>query len=217
MLGFSEGYGQALRKKNRWLWFIALIGVTFLFLSTLLNPRGDLSQAMEEGKVLVFVIASCAFMVVAFIIYLIYGRERKTPALQPAGMPSVPPVMPTATPMPPAVPAPTAPPPQPPVELKSPPPLKAEEEAVTLPPLPKNEEQPKPVFKAAVVPPLPSIPEAPKPVVKAVSMPPLPPSDEKKQPPSLPPLPAASRTCANCGTSNPPDAKFCANCGTKLG
>ena len=217
MLGFSGGYGQALRKKNRWIWIILLIGVAFLFLHTLLNPLGDLSEAMEEGKVLLFVIASSAFMVFAFIIWLIYGRERKTPAVQPAGMPPVPPIKPIVMQTPPAAPPVTAaPPPQPPQVAKAPPVLKTEEIAATLPPLPKTEEPPKLAVKAAILPPLPVIPEESKPVVKAVSIPPLPPSEEKKPSPSIPPLPAASRICASCGISNPLDAKFCANCGTKL-
>jgi hypothetical protein len=205
MLGFNEGYGQALRKKNRWIWVLVLVGVTFLFLHTLLNPRGGLSDAMQEGRVLFFLIASVAFMVAAFVIWMMFGRERKVAMPQPAGMPPVPPQ-----------PAASQPPMPTPVVPSTPPEVKAETQVVKLPPLPKSEEPPKPAIKAAVMPPLPANPEEPKPAQKAVSMPPLPLSEEKKQPPPMPPLPAAAKTCTVCGTSNPPSAKFCANCGAKL-
>jgi len=211
MLGFSEGYGHALRKKNRWIWILVLIGITFLFLHTLLNPRGGLSDAMQEGRVLVFLIASCSFMVLAFILWLIYGRERKAAVVQPMVMPPIPPVKPVIPQ------APAAPPRIPTQEVKAPPLPKAETAPVKLPPLPKREEPPAPAVKTAVMPPFPVAPEQPKPVKKVVSIPPLPPSEEKKQSASMPPLPAAVKTCIVCGNSNPMDAKFCANCGSKLG
>lgn len=121
VLGFSGGFGQALRKKNRWLWFVALIGATFLFLHTLLNPRGDLSEAMEEGNVILFLVVSIGFMVVAFIMWAIYGRERKQ---SPARTGVIPPVPPGLPPLPPDAvkpvmpPLPPAPPPIPGEETK---------------------------------------------------------------------------------------------------
>jgi hypothetical protein len=62
-LGFSEGFGAALREKSRWLWLAVLIGITFLFFHTLINPRGELSEAMREGNVLVFLSAASLFII----------------------------------------------------------------------------------------------------------------------------------------------------------
>lgn len=110
MLGFSEGFGQALRKKNRWLWFIALVGVTFLFLHTLLNPRGGLAEAMEEGNVMLFLVASIGFMVIAFITYASTAKNRKAAAAR-AGV--LPPNMPPPPPSSPNPATPASPPPVP--------------------------------------------------------------------------------------------------------
>lgn len=66
MLGFTGGFGKALKKKNRWLWFGALIGVVFIFLHTLLNPRGELAAALQEGNVLLFLGVVVAFVIFTF-------------------------------------------------------------------------------------------------------------------------------------------------------
>jgi predicted RNA-binding Zn-ribbon protein involved in translation (DUF1610 family) len=81
MLGFTGGFGQALKKKNRWLWLGALVCVTFIFLHTLLNPRGELAQAMVEGNVLLFLSVVAAFVLFTFGMRLYFRvRDRRTAA-----------------------------------------------------------------------------------------------------------------------------------------
>ncbi len=63
LLGFAGGFGQALKRKNRWLWLAVLIGVTFLFYHTLLNPRGELAAALQEGNVRLLLGVASAFIV----------------------------------------------------------------------------------------------------------------------------------------------------------
>jgi hypothetical protein len=75
MLGFPGGFGQALKRKNRWLWLGGLAAVTFLFFHTLINPRGELANAIQEGNVLVLMIAAGAFLLVSFGLWLFLGRK----------------------------------------------------------------------------------------------------------------------------------------------
>ncbi len=66
MLGFPGGFGQALKRRNKWLWLAALTAVTFLFYHTLINPRGELAEALETGNVRLFLSMAALFVVVAF-------------------------------------------------------------------------------------------------------------------------------------------------------
>lgn len=66
MLGFPGGFGQALRKKNRWLWISALIGVTFVFIHTLINPHGKLAKALQETSVILFLSVVVTFIIITF-------------------------------------------------------------------------------------------------------------------------------------------------------
>jgi hypothetical protein len=83
MLGFPGGFGQALKKKNRWLWLVGLVAVTFAFLHTLLNPRGELIQALQQGNVILFLSVTAGFVVVTFALHFYFRqRERATARLQ---------------------------------------------------------------------------------------------------------------------------------------
>jgi hypothetical protein len=75
ILGFPGGFGQALKRKNRWLWLAGLAAVTFLFFHTLINPRGELASAIQEGNVLVLLIAAGAFLVISFGLWFFVGRK----------------------------------------------------------------------------------------------------------------------------------------------
>jgi hypothetical protein len=66
MLGFPGGFGQALKRRNKWLWLLILTAVTFLFYHTLINPRGELAEALRTGNVQLFFGIAIAFMAVAF-------------------------------------------------------------------------------------------------------------------------------------------------------
>ena len=78
MLGFSGGFGRALKRRNRWLWLAALVSVAFLFFHTLINPRSELAEALQEGNVLVFLSVAAPFVAVAFLLRVAF-RLRKRP------------------------------------------------------------------------------------------------------------------------------------------
>ena len=106
MLGFAGSFGQALKRKNRWLWLVALIGVTFLFYHTLLNPRYELAEALEAGNVRLFLGMAGAFVVLTFGLRMYFrqqerraaGPSKVTPApTETATRPEVPPATPPQT------------------------------------------------------------------------------------------------------------------------
>jgi RNA polymerase subunit RPABC4/transcription elongation factor Spt4 len=79
MLGFPGGFGQVLKRRNKWGWLIALAGVTFLFYHTLINPRGELAEALETGNVRLFLSMAIAFVVMAFGLRMYFNwQERRT-------------------------------------------------------------------------------------------------------------------------------------------
>ena len=76
MLGFPGGFGRVLKQKNRWLWLGALVGVAFLFYHTLINPRGELAEAISQANVILFFVITGIFVIVSLIIYLYFRGER---------------------------------------------------------------------------------------------------------------------------------------------
>ena len=89
MLGFPGGFGQALKRRNKWGWLAALTGVTFLFYHTLINPRGELAEALEEANVWLFFSIAVAFVVFAFGLHFSLNRQRRgTSLVEKAATPS---------------------------------------------------------------------------------------------------------------------------------
>jgi hypothetical protein len=78
MLGFPGGFGRALKQKNRWLWFGGLVGITFIFYHTLINPRGELVEALQEINVILFLSIAVAFIIIAFGLWLYFRRKWQT-------------------------------------------------------------------------------------------------------------------------------------------
>jgi hypothetical protein len=98
MLGFPGSFGHSLKRKSRWLWIGLLILVTFVFYHTLINPRGELAAALEEGNVLLFLGVAAAFVLFTFGMRLFFRiRNRRLAA-------------PDVTPLPPLTSVPAAPP-----------------------------------------------------------------------------------------------------------
>ena len=54
LLAFGNSAGRALYHVSRLWWGIALLAVTFLFWETLVNPRGNLAEALESTNVRAF-------------------------------------------------------------------------------------------------------------------------------------------------------------------
>lgn len=76
MLGFPGGFGRALKQKNRWLWLGALIGVAFLFYHTLINPRGELAEAISQSNVILFFVIAAIFVILSLMMFLYFRGER---------------------------------------------------------------------------------------------------------------------------------------------
>jgi ribosomal protein L40E len=75
MVGFPGSIGQSLKKVNRWVWFVSLIAVAFLFYHTLINPRGELARALQSPNVQVTLGIAICFMVIAFGMHFATRRK----------------------------------------------------------------------------------------------------------------------------------------------
>jgi hypothetical protein len=76
LLALSEGLGTKLKRFNRWVWGISLALCIFAFLHTLLNPRYDLVQALEQSNTTLFIGVAIVFIVITFILRWV-SRKRK--------------------------------------------------------------------------------------------------------------------------------------------
>ena len=72
MLGIPGSFGYMLKELNRNLWLIVLFAITFIFIHTLINPQGDLMNALQNGNVILFVAVVASFVTVIFISYGVF-------------------------------------------------------------------------------------------------------------------------------------------------
>ena len=77
MLAFRGTPGRILRASHRWLWLVGLLGATFLFWHTLVNPRGDLATALGETNVVAFVATAVGFVLAATVAWLWFAVQRR--------------------------------------------------------------------------------------------------------------------------------------------
>lgn len=80
MLGFPGSFGCSFKMENRFLWFLGLIGVTFLFIHTLVNPRWELIKALQQGNLVLFIAVVLTFIVGVLLAQLILWirKQRKS-------------------------------------------------------------------------------------------------------------------------------------------
>jgi hypothetical protein len=85
MLPLPGNVGQALRRWNRWLWIVGLGAVLFLFLHLLMNPTGNLAQALRNANVRFFILTVVVFSlgVGALWLYFKFARGRRSEARAP--------------------------------------------------------------------------------------------------------------------------------------
>jgi hypothetical protein len=91
MLALPNTFGQALARWNKPVWAIGFLAATFLFLHTLLNPRGDLSKALASTNMLFFLITIFLFLVFTvfvWVFFLIANAVTKEPVVYPPGYPA---------------------------------------------------------------------------------------------------------------------------------
>ena len=79
MLGFPGGFGQKLKQKKRWVWLVCLIVVTFVFYHTLINPRGELAQALQTANVQLFFGVVIGFVILAFGLNFFLNQQKRKP------------------------------------------------------------------------------------------------------------------------------------------
>jgi alpha-tubulin suppressor-like RCC1 family protein len=145
MLAFPDSYGRVLLRWNRWAWGAGLLGITFVFYHTLVNPQGNLASAWSTLSVRLFLITSGVLALLALGLWLFFKWQGRRSARQA--------VPPAPSPLPPQEIALTPPAPAPaPAALPLPPassPLPAQGIALTPP-------APAPVPAALPLPPIPS-------------------------------------------------------------
>jgi basic membrane protein A and related proteins len=80
MLGLPGSFGEALRKKSRWLWALGLTLITFAFYHTLINPRGELSAALKQSNVRLFLGAAAVFVIFTFSLWAYLSIKGRKPS-----------------------------------------------------------------------------------------------------------------------------------------
>jgi alpha-tubulin suppressor-like RCC1 family protein len=95
LLAFRGTAGRALLSSHRVVWGVALLGVTFAFWHTLVNPRGDLATALGTTNVQAFLATVGVVLAVAIVVWLatIAANRNASGRISP---PQTPPTLPTA-------------------------------------------------------------------------------------------------------------------------
>jgi hypothetical protein len=68
LLAVSDGLGTKLKRSNLWIWAISLALCTFFFLHTLLNPRYDLVEILQQSNITLYIGIVIVFIVIAFVL-----------------------------------------------------------------------------------------------------------------------------------------------------
>jgi hypothetical protein len=77
ILGFPGGFGQNMRRRNRWVWFIGLAAIVFVFYLTLINPKRGLAEALQKNGVILFLSIAVAFMFATFGLWLYFHLRKR--------------------------------------------------------------------------------------------------------------------------------------------
>jgi len=96
MLALPDTFGRALARWSKPAWAIVFLLSTFLFLHTLLNPRGELAAAVSSTNIILFLTTIFLFLVFAgfvWLFFLIVNSMKQGPMTQSAGFQGSPPVV----------------------------------------------------------------------------------------------------------------------------
>lgn len=121
VLALPDSYGRALLKWNRWIWAAALLGITFLFYHTLINPRGELATALNAANVRFFFITVFVFLLGTLSVWMYFKWTRRQEARKAAPPQIAGPA--ASTPAPPTAPEPVIRPIEPPIQETAPQPV----------------------------------------------------------------------------------------------
>jgi hypothetical protein len=102
MLALPNTFGRGLARWNKPVWAAGFLAATFVFLHTLLNPRGDLAEALTSANVPFFLATIFLFLVFTVLVWLFF-RIVHSGKREPAGYPSVPPSAPPSPKRPPCL------------------------------------------------------------------------------------------------------------------
>ncbi len=84
LIAFRESAGRALRRTHRIAWALALLGVTFAFWHTLVNPRGNLAAALSSTNVQAFLTTVGIVLAFAVAVWAATFTARRRAAQSPA-------------------------------------------------------------------------------------------------------------------------------------
>jgi hypothetical protein len=74
MVGLPDTVGGVLRRWKRWQWALGLLIAAFVYYHTLINPQGDLANALQATNVRAFMFTVAAFTVIAVAVWLYFKR-----------------------------------------------------------------------------------------------------------------------------------------------
>jgi hypothetical protein len=77
MLAMPGSLGRDLLKYNRWAWGAGLFVITFIFYHTLLNPKGELAQALTATNTRSFFLTIGVFVLGTFLLWMITTLSRR--------------------------------------------------------------------------------------------------------------------------------------------
>jgi uncharacterized membrane protein YhaH (DUF805 family) len=76
-LGLPGSIGQAIKRRSRLVWLGTMLGVGFLFYHTLINPRGELADALRESNVWLLFGVGITFVLLTFGLRAYFARRTR--------------------------------------------------------------------------------------------------------------------------------------------
>jgi hypothetical protein len=83
-LGLPGSIGQAIKRRSRLAWLGTMLGVGFLFYHTLINPRGELADALRESNVWLLFGVGITFVLLTFGLRAYFARRTRSETMHPA-------------------------------------------------------------------------------------------------------------------------------------
>jgi alpha-tubulin suppressor-like RCC1 family protein len=80
MLAMPGSLGRDLMKSNRWAWGAGLLGITFVFYHTLMNPKGELAQALSSTNTRSFFLTIGAFVLGTLLLWSFTSLSKRRKA-----------------------------------------------------------------------------------------------------------------------------------------
>jgi hypothetical protein len=89
MLALPDTIGEMIKRRNRIVWFIALLLASYIYLQTLLNPTGDLARSLQTSNLRAFMGTIGLFLLFVIIVRGLLKRVKPIEASKPTPPPGV--------------------------------------------------------------------------------------------------------------------------------